>query len=75
MRGVVVDTVFDGRPITVHAPLRGAFQVANIATAVAVCDALRATRQSPSMPALSFADARRCAGGVGWTGSTANRRS
>jgi dihydrofolate synthase/folylpolyglutamate synthase len=43
MRGVVVDTVFDGRPVTVHAPLRGAFQVANIATAVAVCDALRAT--------------------------------
>jgi dihydrofolate synthase/folylpolyglutamate synthase len=35
--------VFDGRPVTVHAPLRGAFQVANIATAVAVCDALRAT--------------------------------
>jgi dihydrofolate synthase/folylpolyglutamate synthase len=43
MRGVVVDTVYDGQPVTVHAPLRGAFQVANIATAVAVCDALRAT--------------------------------
>lgn len=43
MHGVVVDTVFDGRPVTVQAPLRGAFQVANIATAVAVCDALRAT--------------------------------
>jgi dihydrofolate synthase/folylpolyglutamate synthase len=43
MSGVVVDTVYDGRPVTVHAPLRGAFQVANIATAVAVCDALRAT--------------------------------
>jgi dihydrofolate synthase / folylpolyglutamate synthase len=43
MRGVVVDTVYDGRPVTVHAPLRGAFQVANIATAVAVSDALRAT--------------------------------
>jgi dihydrofolate synthase / folylpolyglutamate synthase len=43
MRGVVVDTVFDGRPVPVRAPLRGAFQVANIATAVAVCDALRAT--------------------------------
>jgi len=43
MRGVVVDSVFDGRPIAVQAPLRGAFQVANIATAVAVCDALRAT--------------------------------
>jgi dihydrofolate synthase/folylpolyglutamate synthase len=43
MRGVVVDSVFDGRPISVHAPLRGAFQMANIATAVAVCDALRAT--------------------------------
>lgn len=43
MPGVVVDSLFDGRPISVHAPLRGAFQVANIATAVAVCDALRAT--------------------------------
>jgi dihydrofolate synthase/folylpolyglutamate synthase len=43
MHGVVVDTVFDGRPVSVRAPLRGAFQIANIATAVAVCDALRAT--------------------------------
>jgi dihydrofolate synthase/folylpolyglutamate synthase len=42
MRGVVVDTVFDGRAISVEAPLRGAFQVGNIAAAVAVCDALRA---------------------------------
>lgn len=42
MLGVAVDTRFDGRPISVHAPLRGAFQVANIATAVAICDALRA---------------------------------
>jgi dihydrofolate synthase/folylpolyglutamate synthase len=39
----VVDTVFDGRAISVSAPLRGRFQVANVATAVAVCDALRAT--------------------------------
>lgn len=43
MRGVAVDSVFNGRPISVQPPLRGAFQVANIATAVAVCDALRAT--------------------------------
>src|ERR1700676_838096 len=43
MGGVVVETVFDGRPVSVHAPLRGAFQVANVATAVAVCDALRVT--------------------------------
>jgi dihydrofolate synthase/folylpolyglutamate synthase len=43
MLGVDVDTEFDGRPISVHAPLRGAFQVANIATAVAICDALRTT--------------------------------
>jgi dihydrofolate synthase / folylpolyglutamate synthase len=42
MRGVVVDTVFDGRAIAPRAPLRGGFQVANVATAVAVCDALRA---------------------------------
>ena len=43
MLGVVVDTVFDGQPITVRAPLRGGFQVSNVATTVAVCDALRAT--------------------------------
>ena len=43
MRGVVVDTVFDGRAIALRAPLRGRFQVGNVATAVAVCDALRAT--------------------------------
>jgi dihydrofolate synthase / folylpolyglutamate synthase len=42
MSGVVVDTTFDGRPISLRTPLRGAFQVANIATAVAICDALRA---------------------------------
>src|ERR1700722_2026456 len=33
MGGVAVDSVFNGRPISVHAPLRGVFQVANIATA------------------------------------------
>jgi dihydrofolate synthase/folylpolyglutamate synthase len=43
LRGVAVDTVFDGRPIAVRAPLRGTFQVANIATAVAICDTLSAT--------------------------------
>ena len=43
MQGVVVDTVFDGRPISVRAALRGAFQIANIATAVAICEALRAS--------------------------------
>ncbi|MGA7989746.1 MAG: folylpolyglutamate synthase/dihydrofolate synthase family protein [Candidatus Dormiibacterota bacterium] len=43
MGGVMVETLFDGRPISVRAPLRGAFQVANVATAIAVCDALRAT--------------------------------
>jgi dihydrofolate synthase/folylpolyglutamate synthase len=42
LRGVEVETRFDGSPISVRAPLRGAFQVANMATAVAVCDALRA---------------------------------
>ena len=43
MRGVVVDTIFDGRPIFVRAALRGVFQIANIATAVAICEALRAS--------------------------------
>ncbi len=41
MSGVDVEARFDGRPISVHAPLRGAFQVANVATAVGVSDALR----------------------------------
>jgi dihydrofolate synthase/folylpolyglutamate synthase len=43
MRGVLVDTMFDGRSLSLRAHLHGAFQVANIATAVAVCDVLRAT--------------------------------
>ena len=34
----------DGRPVSLRTPLRGAFQVANIATAVAVCDALNSGR-------------------------------
>ncbi len=41
LRGVEVRTRFDAQPVAVKAPLRGDFQVANIATAVAVCDALR----------------------------------
>jgi dihydrofolate synthase/folylpolyglutamate synthase len=43
MAGVTVDTLFDGRPLTLRSPLRGDFQVANVATAVAICDALRQT--------------------------------
>jgi dihydrofolate synthase/folylpolyglutamate synthase len=41
LHGVEVETRFDGQAVSVKAPLRGEFQVANIATAVAVCDALR----------------------------------
>jgi dihydrofolate synthase / folylpolyglutamate synthase len=43
LRGIEAQTVFAGHPVSVSAPLRGEFQVANIATAVAVCDALRST--------------------------------
>ena len=43
MGGVAVETVFDARPISLRSPLRGDFQVANIATAVAICDVLRDT--------------------------------
>jgi dihydrofolate synthase/folylpolyglutamate synthase len=43
MAGVIVDTLFDGRPISLRSALRGDFQVANIATAVAICEALRET--------------------------------
>jgi len=63
MPGVVVDTVFDGRAISVRAPLRGAFQVANIAVAVAVCDALRAAGFAVDAGAV----ARGCAA-VRWPG-------
>jgi dihydrofolate synthase/folylpolyglutamate synthase len=43
MAGVTVETSFDGRRISLRSPLRGEFQVANVATAVAISDALRAT--------------------------------
>jgi dihydrofolate synthase/folylpolyglutamate synthase len=63
MSGVVVDTRFDGRPISVRAPLRGDFQVTNVATAVAICDALRAG----GIPIDPDAVERGCAG-VQWRG-------
>ncbi len=52
MQGVLVDSVFDGHPISVSSPLRGAFQVANIATAIAVSDALRAEGAAIDAPAV-----------------------
>jgi dihydrofolate synthase/folylpolyglutamate synthase len=63
MSGVAVDTVFEGRPILVRAPLRGDFQVTNVATAVAICDALRAT----GIPIDGDAIERGC-DGVRWRG-------
>jgi dihydrofolate synthase / folylpolyglutamate synthase len=63
MSGVAVDTLFDGRPISVRAPLRGDFQVTNVATAVAICDALRAG----GIPIDADAVERGCAG-VQWRG-------
>lgn len=39
--GVRVQTRFAGAPLDVRAPLLGAHQVGNVATAVALCDALR----------------------------------
>jgi len=41
LEGIDVKTVFADRPVSVHAPLVGWFQAANVATAVAACDALR----------------------------------
>jgi dihydrofolate synthase/folylpolyglutamate synthase len=41
MAGITVETSFDGRRISLRSPLRGGFQVANVASAVAICDALR----------------------------------
>jgi dihydrofolate synthase/folylpolyglutamate synthase len=65
MGGVVVDTTFDGQSVSVHAPLRGAFQVANIATTVAVCDALRVTGIAANIDAAAVL--RGCAT-VRWRG-------
>ncbi|MBV8195084.1 MAG: bifunctional folylpolyglutamate synthase/dihydrofolate synthase [Candidatus Dormibacteraeota bacterium] len=39
--GVQVETVFDGAQVAVDAPLLGAYQVDNVATAIATCDSLR----------------------------------
>ncbi len=67
MGGVAVDTCFDGRPISVRAPLRGEFQVANVATAVAVCDALRETGYPIDAPAIDRGCAQvRWAGRMDW---------
>jgi dihydrofolate synthase/folylpolyglutamate synthase len=63
MAGVAVDTLFDGRPISLRSPLRGDFQVANVATAVAICDALR-----ESGIAIDAADVAVGAAGVRWRG-------
>jgi dihydrofolate synthase / folylpolyglutamate synthase len=63
MAGVAVETVFDGVPIAVRAPLRGDFQVANVATAVAICDALRANGV-----AIDAESVRRGCAGVRWRG-------
>jgi dihydrofolate synthase/folylpolyglutamate synthase len=63
MAGVAVETIFDGRAIAVRAPLRGEFQVSNIATAVAVCDAIRTT----GIPLDAAAVLRGCAA-VRWRG-------
>jgi dihydrofolate synthase / folylpolyglutamate synthase len=63
MAGVTVDTLFDGRPISVRSPLRGEFQVANVATAVAICDALRKTGIAIDAAAVAVG-----AAGVRWPG-------
>jgi dihydrofolate synthase / folylpolyglutamate synthase len=63
MAGVTVDTLFDGRPVSLRSPLRGEFQVANVATAVAICDALR-----ESGIAIDAADVAVGTAGVHWPG-------
>jgi dihydrofolate synthase / folylpolyglutamate synthase len=63
MAGVSVDTVFDGRPISLRSPMRGDFQVANVATAVAICDALRETGIAIDAAAVAVG-----AAGVRWPG-------
>jgi dihydrofolate synthase / folylpolyglutamate synthase len=61
--GVTVDTLFDGRPISLRSPLRGDFQVANVATAVVICDALRETGIAIDAAAVAVG-----AAGVRWPG-------
>jgi dihydrofolate synthase / folylpolyglutamate synthase len=71
MGGVTVDTLFDGRPISVRSPLRGDFQIANVATAVAICDALRATGLAIDDAALSVGTASvRWSGRMDWIEGT-----
>ena len=63
MDGVTVETFFDGRPISLRSPLRGDFQVANVATAVAICDALRERGT-----AIAAGEVARGAAAVRWPG-------
>ena len=41
LAGVDLETEFDAAPIAVHSPLVGSMQIANVATAIAACDAMR----------------------------------
>jgi dihydrofolate synthase/folylpolyglutamate synthase len=63
LAGVTVETLFNGRPISVRSPLRGDFQVANVATAVAICDTLRETGIAIDAAAVAVG-----AEGVRWPG-------
>jgi dihydrofolate synthase / folylpolyglutamate synthase len=63
MGGVTLETVFAGRPISLRSPLRGEFQVANVATAVAICGALQETGIAIDDDAV-----RRGCAGVRWAG-------
>jgi dihydrofolate synthase / folylpolyglutamate synthase len=63
MGGVTLETVFAGRPISLRSPLRGDFQVANVATAVAICGALQETGIAIDDDAV-----RRGCAGVRWAG-------
>jgi dihydrofolate synthase / folylpolyglutamate synthase len=63
LAGVTVETLFDGRPISLRSPLRGDFQVANVATSVAICDALREMGIAIDAAAVTVG-----AAGVRWPG-------
>jgi dihydrofolate synthase/folylpolyglutamate synthase len=63
LAGVAVETLFDGAPLSVRAPLVGDFQVDNVGVAAAVCDALRAMGLDLDAGAVS----RGCAS-VRWPG-------
>ena len=71
MSGVAVDTVFDGRPISVRAPLRGDFR--SPTSRPRWRSATRSERPDPHRRGAVERGCARSAGPAAWTGSTGRR--